>query len=493
VLLGVAMAMPAFFAVRNLSTWPARLRYRGELDSVEGRELAEMTMLREGYPIYSRPSAESFHSTNYGPLYYLLGSRLVDPQKPAYARVRLLAMLTTLMLAAACGLLAWWLTRSPVAAALSSLIFLAYRFVTVFATAARADGFALLLWFGGFLVAYRFRYSRKILWSIPLMALGAYFKQQLIVAPLAVLLFLLLEKRYKLALQFATLLAGAGLGLLAAFQFVVFRGQAFSLHFLTYNLVPFSGWGGLLWLRFLAIVFLIPGLLALASLRSQPDKLLACYFGWAVVLLPFMIAKKGTQMNYCFELLLVLCPLLAALVINCLGTPLQGILWIYLLGVGLFLGQIVKGGINDPTPEDFAADQKVQAFLHSNFPAHTPGLGEFTGDLVRAGLETPVTDLYQFSWLACEGKVQDAGLIAQLRRRYFAVFLITTDLRSESETHGPYGMCLSEPFHQAVLENYRLVESFDFHLWEQKHYYAWVVRSSGPQLATGRQPAGKVQ
>jgi hypothetical protein len=475
-LLCTALALPGFFAARHLATWPARLRYPGELNSVEGRELAEMTRLREGEPVYAPASPGRFDSTNYGPLFYLLGSRLVDPRQPAYRPLRVLAMLATVALAAACGRLAWWIAGSPAAAALASLMFLAYEFVTTFGLCARPDSLALLLGFSGFLAAYRWQGSSKILWSIPCMVLGAYYKQQFMVAPLAVGLFLVLEKRWREALQFAVLLAASGLGLLAAFEFLIFPRQAFLLHFLTYNRIPFSGWEGLLWLRQLAIILLIPCLMALRSLHLRPDKLLACYLGWAIFLLPIMIAKKGTQMNYCFELILVLCPLVASLVTMRLSSPIRATPLIYLLGVALALGQLSRGGNGDPSPRDFAQDRELQTFLRGNFPPQTPALGFFTGDLLRAGLATPITDLYQYSWLASQGKVPDEWLVGQLRQRRFGVILLASDMTSESSAHAPYGLWVSESFHQAFLQNYRLARTFEFHLWEQRHYYAWVPR-----------------
>ncbi len=475
-LLCLALALPGFFAARDLGTWPVRLWYPGELDSVEGRALAEMTLLRKGEPVYAPASPGSFHAAIYGPLFYLVGSRLVDPRQPAYLPLRMLAMLATLALAAACGLLAWWISGSHAAAALASLMFLAYEFVSLSGVCARSDSMALLLWFSGFLVAYRFQRSNRILWSIPFMCLGAFYKQQFIVAPLAVLLFLVVEKRFRVALQFTALLGAAGLGLLAAFEFLVFRRQAFLLHFLTYNLLPLSWQEEIMWLPILAIVFLIPCLLALRSLQLRPDRLLACYFGWAVLLLPIMISKVGTQMNYCFELLLIACPLVASFVTMRLRSPLHAAPLIYLLGVALMLGQITRRGSGDPSPRDFARDREVQAYLRGSFPPRTLALGDFTGDLLRAGLTTPITDPFQYSWLACEGKVQNDWLVAQLRERHFGVILLSSDLVSEVEAHNPDEACGGESSRQAVLQNYRLARTFEFQLLDRTRYYAWIPR-----------------
>ena len=470
----LALALSGFFAARQLSTWPVRLRYPGELNSMEGRGVAEMTLFREGDPIYAPASPGSFHATIYGPLFYLLGSRLVDPLQPAYRPLRMLAALATLGLAAACGLLAWWMTASYAATVMTALMFLSYQFVSLFGVCARSDSLALLLWFSGFLTAYRFQGSNKVLWSIPLMVLGAYYKQQFIVTPLAVLLFLLLEKRFRLAFQFAALLGAAGLILAGVFEFIVFRRQAFLLHFLSYNLIPFAWKEGLTWLRLICIIFLIPCFMALGCLRLRPDKLLACYFGWAVLLLPIMISKQGSGMHYCLELILVVCPLVASLVTMRLDRSVYAVFLIYFLGVALWLGQFAGPRNANPSPQDFTEDRNVQAFLHGSLPNHTPGLGDFTGDLWRAGLPTPITDLYQYTWLACEGRVEDGSLVAQLRQRHFGVILLANDLTNASDRGG---FCFTEPLRQAILQNYRLAETFEFHLVEQRHYYAWVPRS----------------
>jgi len=472
----LAIALAAIFAALQICRWPARLHYPAELEITEGIVLAEMTLLREGEPVYQPASPESFRSMIYGPLYYLSGSRLVDRHEPAYRPLRMLAMLATLALAGAAGLLAWWITKSPAAAVLSPLMFLAYRLVTRYAVTARPDSVALLLWFSGFLVAYRFRNSNKVLWSIPLMTLGAYYKQQFIVAPLAVLLFLVLERRYRAALQFAALLGAAGLGLLAAFEFLVFRRQAFLLHFLTYNLLPFSLSEGLLRLLALLIVFLIPCVMALRFLRLHPDKLLACYFGWAVVLLPLTNSRKGAGLNYGFEVLLIVCPLVASYVTMRASSPEHAALLICLLGAALWLGHLEWGKKFDPSPQDFAQDRAVQAFLRGNFPPQTPALGDFTGDLLRAGLDTPITNLFQYSWLVCKGDFTDQNLVAQIRQRRFGVILLNQDLTSGSEAQDPVKSCLTKPVRQAIRQNYRLIETFEFQLWDKRPYHAWVSR-----------------
>ena len=94
--------------------------YPGELDNAESAVMAEMVHLREGMPVYAPASTERFDSVLYGPLFYLLCSRLIDPARPNHILPRGLSLLATVGLAASCSLLAFWLARSYLAAAIAS-------------------------------------------------------------------------------------------------------------------------------------------------------------------------------------------------------------------------------------------------------------------------------------------------------------------------------------------------------------------------------------
>ena len=364
VLLFASIALPGFFAARNLATFPARVHYPGELDYVEGSVLAEMVHLREGIRIYAPASADRFDAALYGPLFYLLCSPLVDTQRPGYFLLRGVSLLATLGLAAGCALLAVWRVRSYLSAVIATLLFLSYSFVAVFGTLARCDAMALLLSFSGFLVAYRFQNSRRILAAVPLMTLGFCYKQQFVSAPLAVLLFLILEKRFRLAAEFAALLGLAGLSLLAVFQFLIFPHQAFLLHLFAYNAIPFSWQDGERWALNLCVIFLVPAAVGIHSLRAQPNRLLACYIGCLALLLPMMMAKKGTALNYALELPLVLCPLFAGQLAARLPRPSHAGLFLFLLAVTLMFANPFPVPV--PQAKDLIQNNAVQDFLREN-------------------------------------------------------------------------------------------------------------------------------
>ena len=484
ILAGVSLLLLAgAFAAWHASDWPTKLRYPGDQNFAEGVLLAEMVHLRQGIPIYAPPSPERFNAANYGPLYFLLGSRLIDPGEPAYLPLRVLSLFGTLGCAAGCALLAFWISRSYFAALLAPLIFLSYGLVTAYGISARPDMVAMLLFFAGFLFAYRFRQSRVMLAAIPFIVVGVYYKQQFVAGPLAIFLFLMLEKRYRLAAEFAGLLALGGLGLLAVFETLVFPGQTFFRHYVVYNMLPFSWPRFYVGAGFWVLMFLVPLLLGLEFLRVQRDKLLGCYLGCAAVLSLFMVGRPGSDSNYFLEYALVLSVLVAALVARNLSGPMRISEMLVLLGIMLFLAQQFSPAA--PRAEDFARDKAVQQFLRQNFPPHTQVLGYFPGDLLRAGFRTPVTDLFLYSQLVYQGRLPDRDLLIPLRERRFAVVLIHFDLRDEGiARHGLDR--IPDSWREAILQNYGLMTIIEMprpELLPENRFYVWVP-SPAPQASS---------
>jgi hypothetical protein len=462
-------------AGHQVATWPVRLHYPGEINVVEEMQLGEMQHLHQGVAVYAPASPERFDAMNYGPLYYLLGARLIDPEGPAYWPLRLLSSLATLGLAAAAALLAFWLVGSYLAAALAALLFLAYGLVTVHGTSARADSVAMLVVFSGFLVAYRFRDSRKVLLAVPVILIGLYYKQQFVAAPLAILLSLAMQRRYRLAAEFAGLLAMGGIGLALLFQFVVFRGQDFLLHFVRYNLLSWLWFKFQTGLMFIAWVLALPALLAVIFLRSHPDKLLSCYLGCACLLNALSYARIGSNTNYFFDCFLILSILVACWVATRLASRALEVL--VLLALVVFLGQLWVP--TAPQARDFSQDRAIQEFLRGHFAPGTRALGFCAGDLVRAGLENPIADIWMYGQLIHKGRVSDRDLRNEVDRHRFGIIVVSFDLRSQDPpTAGEF--YLTEPVRRAILMNYRPLPSqelpnperfeptYGFHAWVPK-------------------------
>lgn len=472
----LALVLAGLFAARNLSTWPIRLRYPGEESYIEGVPMTEMVSLRQGISIYSPPSPERFSAAIYGPLYYLLGARVVDPHAPRYLPFRLVSVAALLGCAAGCSIFAFWLGKSYLAAALAPLLFLSYDFVSWYGTSFRCNFIALFFFFAGFLVAYRFQNQRTILLAVPLMVLGAFFKQQFVAGPVAVVLFVLFEKRYRLAAEFAGLLALAGLGLLGLFQFVVFRGQAFLLHFLLFDMLSPSWNNFAACLAFFGIVLVVPSLGAFQFLRTNSNLLLRCYVGCAALLSLLTTLRQGSDINYFLEYALVLSAVFAGLLARRI-TTLRAPVWLLALALVLVLAQWRTYSL--PGPADFLRDQTAQDYLRRRFPPQTLALGYDVGDLRRAGLETPISDLYQYTKLVRQGTFPDQGMVSQLQQRRFGLVTLTFDLEREKDPE-IMDRYLNEPMRKAIITNYRLDSTLEMPAPEKLNpndrLYFWVPR-----------------
>jgi hypothetical protein len=474
----VAFLLAGLFVVRNLSTWRTRLIYPGD-ESYEGCALAEMVRLRQGAPIYAPPSDKGFAGATYGPLYYLLGSRLVNPANPSYLPLRLLSALAIVGIAICCSLLAFWATGSRLASVLSPLIFLSYGVVTYHGISALSDSIALLLFFSGFLVAYRFRNNSALLLAAPLMCLGFYYKPQYIAGPLAVMLFLLFDKRYRRLLQFLGALAVCGFGLLGIFQWAVFPGQEFWRHFFFYQSALFSWYQFKIGVLVYVLMFGVPVLLAFEYLRKHPDKMLICYMGCAVVIGIVTIGKATAFIQYFFDTLFLVSVLMPGLLAKRLKEgSLPGDV-LFLLAIALFAGQ----WYTPPAPSPKALEQfsAVQSYFLRNFPSHARAIGLRGGDLVQAGFDTPFSDLFTTETLARWGVVSDSHLVKQIRAGWFSLIVLDFDLNRKTDPIW-LNYYLTKEARDAIASEYRTVDSLQVpqptKLFPQDRLYIYIPKFS---------------
>lgn len=471
-----AFLLAGFFAVRNVSSWPARIAYPGE-ESYEGAALAETARLGLGIPIYSPPSPQGFAGATYGPLFFLVGSRLIDPKNPSYFPLRLLSALAILGCAAGCGLLAFWLTRSYVAACLSPLVFLAYGIVTFHGVAALSDNAALLLFFSGFLVAYRFRNSGAILFAVPLIVLGFFYKQQFIAGVLAVLAYLLLQRQYVRLAQFLGLLALSGLGMFAFFQWVAFPKQEFWRHFLLYQATLFSWHQLLSGVINFTLMFAAPVLLGFEYLRGNPNRMIRCYLTCAVLLGLLTIGKESAFIQYFYESILLISVLIPALLLSRLAARRGALEVVVLMGIALLIGQWYTPP--PPNPVDLAQYNAVQGFFRHSFPPGARALGFRGGDLVQAGLDTPFADLFQTELMARHGVVADKELLDRIDDRWFTVIVLDFNLEKERDPQW-LDMYLTRLARDAIERNYQLVDNIEIpfpeRLSPQDHFYIYVPK-----------------
>jgi hypothetical protein len=474
-----ALLLAGLFAARNLATWPTRLAYPGE-ESYEGVGLAEIVHLRQGVPIYAPAAAGRYDAATYGPLYYILAGRFINPENPSYSTLRFFSTVGILGCATGCGLLAFWLTQSWQSAFLSPMVFLSYGMVSANGIQSHSDSVALLLAFSGFLLAYRFRGSRVLLFAVPFMIFSFYYKPQYVAGPLAVLLFLLLDRRYRLAAAFGGLLVFFGVGLFGLFQWVVFPGQAFWRHFLLSQASLLS------WHRFgqalfcLSFMLLLPLLFGIEYLRAYPNKIVSCYLFFGVLLAVLTYSKDGSGLHYFFESVLLMSALVPVVIVKQIIRHVYPIEVLFVLGVMLFAGHWSTKPA--PMPSDFVRHNAMQSFLRQNFPHHAEALSAYPGELLQAGLGTPFSSLFQLAQLARRGVISDQDLAASIRAHRFSVIILSFDLRKEQDPYWLNSYYLTPATREAIEHGYVLATSLDMPALEkdrpQDRYYIYVPGSN---------------
>jgi hypothetical protein len=480
----LAFLLAGYFAIVQISKWPSRLRYPGEEDAAEGTQLSEMVHFRRGLQIYRVPSDGTFDSAIYGPLCYLLGAVLINPDKPAYLPLRLLSLAATAGLAAFCALFVFKLTNNKFAGLLAALVLLASVFIGRYGVSARADMVALLLAFSGFLVFFLHRNDRRaLLISAVFMLLSFFYKQQFVGAPLSVLVFLVFTRRFRDALEFALTLAAGGLLLVAVFSLLVFPHQAFLDHFIAYNHLPFAKELVVPEILMFVIPLFVPLLGSADFLDHKPDKLVGSYAvisAGAYFLLLFS-SGSGADTNRCLETAVVLSCLLAARIAS-LESMFSGFAWTGALALTLGLVALLGSAFQVPQvrPEDFYADRSLQTYLRKNYPPGTSVLGYYAADPLRAGLEAPITNLWHYSALIRKGALSDNDVLSRISRGGYGVILLDFDLpRFNSSKMADFYTTRS--MRDAVIEHYKQIDRLElpapeFTRFTDGNLYVWVPR-----------------
>jgi hypothetical protein len=481
----LALALAAYFAMIQLSRWPDRLRYPGEEDAAEGTQLSEMVHLRRGVQIYRMPTGGEFDGAIYGPLCYLLGAAVINPDRPAYLPLRLLSFTASLALAALSALFVFRLTKSKLGGALGFLLLLGSAYVGRYGVSARADMVALLLAFSGFFIFFANRQSRRAMFAAAsLMLISLFYKQQFIGAPIAVFIYLILNRRFRQAVEFVSILAAGWLTLLAAFSFLVFSHQAFLLHFISYNHLPFEKDLALPEILMFVIPLFVPLLGSADFVDHHHDELLTCYVAISVgaYFLLLFSSGSGADTNRCLEPLVVLTCLMAARIATTKGI-FGGLAWVGALAFTLAVVAFLSTAFVVPRvrSEDFGADKALQNYLRTTFPAGTSALTYYAGDPIRAGLEAPITNLWHYSALIRKRALSDRDIVSRIDHGGYGVILLDFDLvRLRAEKMADF--YTTQPMRDAILRAYEQAARLELPTpeltrYNEKSVYVWTPRT----------------
>lgn len=480
----VALAMLAYFAFSQLSKWPARLRYPGEEDAAEGTQLSEMAHLRRGVQIYRVPSGGEFDSAIYGPLSYLLGSAVINPDQPAYLPLRLLSLIATLGLLALGAIFAFKLTGTSLASIFAVLLLASTAYVGRYGVSARADMLSLFLSFSGFLLFYCYPRSHRALAAAALlMATAIFYKQQFIGASISVFIFLAVTRQLRRLALFSCVLAISGLMFVVIFSFVIFPHQAFLQHFVSYNHLWFEKTLLVPEILMFVIPLFVPLLGSADFLDQRADKLVLIYACISSVSYFLLLSSSGSgaDTNRCLEPLVVLSCVFAARLSTMKGM-VSGFAWTTALALTLSVVSFLHAAFVVPQIEstDFVADAAVQKYLRETFPSRTPVLGYYAGDPIRAGLDAPITNLWHYSALIRKEQLSDRDILSRITSGgYGAILLDFAVTASDSNKNADFYTTLA--MREAVIKNYVLAAQLDLPPPEFSRYtdgklYVWVPR-----------------
>jgi hypothetical protein len=292
-----------------------------------------------------------------------------------------------------------------------------------------------------------------------------------------------------LAAAFAGLMGSSVIGLCALFQLVVFEGQDFLEHAFRFHLIgfhlPFLQMG----IFAFGILFLVPFLVALEAVRVHRERLLLLYLLVAVALALATLGKVGGGWNYFLESICLMSALFAVTCADRADRAPARMKVLAVLGVALLLGQYME--LPTPNAADFEKDQAIQDYLRSGFPPKTPALSYYAGDLLRAGLTSPISNIYQYSNLIRQGILTDQHLASAIENQRFKVIVLTCDVEQEDPQPTCVRSYLTPRLAKIIIQSYRLDKRFELPSPQkqapQQSFYAWVPKATGE---AGDQPPG---
>jgi len=181
---------------------------------------------------------------------------------------------------------------------------------------------------------------------------------------------------------------------------------------------------------------------------------------------------------------LILSCLMAARIATAAGI-LSGLAWTGFLTLTLVLVAALSSAFVVPKvrAEDFVADQALQEYLRHSFGPGTTALTYYAADPLRAGLESPVTNLWHYTALIRKGALSDRDIVTRIDRGGYGVILLDFDLDHQNSsgvgdfytTRSMRGSILAFYTEQAKLE----LPTPEVTRFSTKTLHVWVPRPPG--------------
>ena len=425
-----------------------RSRIVHQLDYEEGNILNTAVRITHGLSPYPDPHGWPVVINPYGPLPYYLTAIPVRFFGPNFAPARAFIIVAAVICSLFIGLLIYHFSGSAAVSVGLAALFLSHRITEAWMPVVRVDFIALAV---VLLALYLFvKYPLRPWIAAILLAIAIFTKFSFLAAPCACFVYLLVQKQWKRAVQFAAaglisiavFFGSAVLFTHGGFAYDVFmtEGSPFSLAILAsnYSLVVGSN-------PFIVIL----GLLALLwAIKTRQFEVPVLYLLFSL-LVSFTASKVGSNMNHLLEFIAAFC-----------------------IGTGWLLGQMLKrGGATrlaasvlclvlgiwalllipyTPSPRPIPGCSAIfDAVAHSNSDRI---LSENIGLLVVNHKTVWVSNPFAYQLLTNSGKVPDQ-LVPRIREKWFD-YIVLGDEPHEASTRW------SPAVRQAILDNYVFVGRF---------------------------------
>lgn len=422
-----------------------RIHIVHQLDYEEGNILNAAQLINQGHSPYPDPHGWPVVINPYGPLPYYLTAIPVHFFGPHFAPARAIILIATLLCAVFLGLLLQHFTRSLVIAIGFGALFLSQALVQFWMAILRVDMIALLLALAGVYVFVRF--PRWWMLSVILLSASIFTKYSFLAAPSTCVVYLLVQKQWRRAVQFAIAL-GAMLLLFFGATEIVTHG-AFSYDVLFSHADPIT------WSRYVTFYFfLLIGnpLLTLMAGTALVWTILRRDFTFPVLYLIFAMigtasaGKLGSNMNHLSELVGAMCIVVGVFVAQSMRRGGAAALTTATLSVLIGLWMVFQLPY---APTSAPAPGCGQLY---NFVAQTPSdrfFSEDVGALVVNNKTVWVSNPFVYAQLAIAGKTPDNQLQQHLQQKWFDFVFLRED------PHGPSER-LSPASREILLQNYDL-------------------------------------
>ena len=372
-----------------------------QIDYGEGSMLEGALRIRHAQPLYPNPFGFPVVIHMYGPTAYAAVASVLSSDSPSFPAGRVLTLVCCIAISLLLGSLlrrmtgSWWI---GVSFGLLLLTLPAFRFWLYLL---RADVIGVVFSTAG--ITLYLLNEKRWYWSVPFFGLALFCKYSLLAAPIAVFIHLILNRKLKQGLAFATVLS-----LVCTFAFIGlqlktggwFAFHMFSTHPDRYSLMQFLALAALVWVSAPIVTALATWYVA-QDFRGRGRTFPPIYFG-ASAITALTAGKLGSTTNHFVEWMVACC------ICAGLGYSLavsryaaRAMPMTVLLSVSILVAVIAQNRAS--LQPSVGLEQCDKAYLYVQKSSSSRILSESLGPLLMAGKPILISDPFAFNQFVKHG------------------------------------------------------------------------------------------